>query len=83
MGQFYGFINQMLTILEVSSILSFDLTDTLGVVPWHQLRIQLLRRHGTHSDSKTKHVAWESTSLPFDDADIHMVANTRWLVSLA
>lgn len=83
MGQSYGFIDQVLTFLEVSSILSFRLADTLGVVPWLQLRIQPLRRHGTHSHSKTKHVAWESTSLPFDDTDIHVVANTRWLVSLA
>jgi hypothetical protein len=82
-GAFCRLIYLILTFPEVSPILSFGLADTLGHVPWHQLRIQLLRCYGAYSDSETRLIAWESTSLPLEERRIHMVANTRRLGSVA
>lgn len=70
-------------LLEVPSILSFGLADTLGSMHRSQLRGQFLPRCGTDPDSETKLIAWESTDLYFQEPDIPVVANKRWLGSMA
>lgn len=80
---FSCYIALFLTSSEVSSILSFCLADILGCMHWRQLRYQLLPRCGTDSDSETEFVGWESTVVPFKEPDIPVVANTRWLGSMA
>lgn len=69
--------------MEVPSILSFGLTDTLGTIHRHHLRNQLLPRHRTDSNSEAQLIIWESTDRPFDKPHIRMVAITRWLGSVA
>jgi len=69
-------------LLEVLSILSFGLADTLGSMHWRQLRRQFLPRCGTDPDLETKVIAWESTDLYFQEPDIPVVASTRWLGSM-
>jgi hypothetical protein len=71
------------TLSEVSPILPFGLADTLGSMHWRWLRVQLLPRCGTDPSSETKLAVWESTDLPFKAPDIPVVANTRWLGSMA
>jgi hypothetical protein len=80
---FSGYTALFLTSSEVSSILSFGLADTLGSMHWRQLQHLLLPRYGTDPNSETEFVIWESTDLHFKEPDIPMVANTRWLGSMA
>lgn len=70
-------------VSEVSSILPFCLANTLGSFHWHQFWSQLLYPHGTNSNPKTKLFAREGTNIPFDEPRVPMVANTRWLGSVA
>jgi hypothetical protein len=72
-----------LTFSEVSPILPFGLADTLGSMHWRRLRYQLLRRCRTDPGSETKLAVGESTDLPIKEPDIPVVANTRWLGSMA
>jgi hypothetical protein len=83
MMYFSGYIPLSLTCLEVSSILSFRLADNLGSVHWCQLRQLSLPCCGTYPNSETKLVARESTDLHFKKPGITVVANTRWLGSVA
>ena len=80
---FSGYIPLFLTCLEVSSILSFRLADNLGSVHWCQLRQLFLPYCGIYPNSEIKLVAWESTDLHFKEPGITVVANTRWLGSVA
>ena len=80
---FSGYIHLFLTCSEVPSILSFGLADTLGSMHWRQLRQQFLSRCGIDPNSEPKLFAWESTDLYFKEPDIPVVANTRWLGSMA
>jgi|SRR6267154_4937824 len=50
---------------------------------WCQLWWQFLPRCGTDPNSETKLIAWESTDLYFQEPDIPVVADTRWLGSMA
>jgi hypothetical protein len=50
---------------------------------WRQLRRQFLPHYGTDPEFETKLIAWESTDLYFQEPDITVVANTRWLGSMA
>jgi hypothetical protein len=50
---------------------------------WRQLRRQFLPHCGTDPNLETKVIAWESTDLYFPEPDIPVVANTRWLGSMA
>ena len=68
---------------EVSSILPFRRANTLGSFHGHQFWSQLLYHHGTNSNPKTKLFAREGASIPFDESRVHVVANTRWLGSVA
>lgn len=72
-----------LTFSEISPILPFGLADTLGSVHRHRLRDQLLSRCGTDPGSETKLAVGENTDLPIKEPDIPVVANTRWLGSMA
>jgi len=83
MMYFSGRIALFLTFSEILPILSFGLADTLGSMHWRQLRRQFLRRCGADPNSETKLIAWESTDLYFQEPDIPVVANTRWLGSMA
>lgn len=69
-------------VSEVSSILPFRITNTLGSFHWHQFWSQLLYLHGTNSSPETKLFAREGANIPFDEPCVHMVANTRWLGSV-
>jgi hypothetical protein len=80
---FSSYIALFLTFSEVSSILSFCLADTLGCKHRCQLWHQLLHRYGIDTNPETEFVGWESTDLPFKEPDIPVVANTRWLGSMA
>jgi len=80
---FSGRIALFLTTSEVSFVLSFGLADTLGCMHWRQLRRQFLPRCGTDPILETKLAAWESTDLHSQEPDIPVVANTRWLGSMA
>jgi hypothetical protein len=83
MMHFSGRIALFLTCSEVLPILSFGLADTLGSMYWRQLRWQFLPRYGTDPNLETKLIAWESPDLYFQKPDIPVVANTRWLGSMA
>ena len=72
-----------LTSSEVLPILPFGLADTLGSVHRRLLRDQLLPRCGADTNSETQLAAWASSDLPFREPDIPVVADTRWLGSMA
>jgi hypothetical protein len=80
---FSGRIALFLTCSKVLSILSLGLADTLGSRHWRQLRRQFLPRCGTDPNLETKLIARESTDLYLQEPDIPVVANTRWLGSMA
>ena len=80
---FWSALLLFLTFSEVLSILSFGLANPLGSVYWRQLRREFLRRCGTDPDFETKLIAWDSTDLHFQEPDIPVVADTRWLGSMA
>ncbi len=50
---------------------------------WCQLRQLFLPYCGIYPNSEIKLVAWESTDLHFKEPGITVVANTRWLGSVA
>jgi hypothetical protein len=69
--------------LKASSFLPFCLANTLGGFHWHQFWSQLLYPHGTNSNPKTELFTREGAGIPFDEPPVHVVANTRWLGSVA
>ena len=80
---FSGRMALFLTCSEVPPILPFGLADTLGSMYWRHLRRQFLPRCGIDPNLETKLIAWESTVLYFQEPDIPVVANTRWLGRMA
>ena len=80
---FLGRLALFLTFSEALSILSFGLADTLGSMHWRQFRWRFLFRCGTDPNLEAELIAWESTDLYVQEPDITVVANTRWLGSMA